>query len=65
MKEMTQEEIQDRMESCPWRERPTGEPYVCTRYVDTTVLCNGACSWVVDYPRLNEIKKKYGNEGSN
>lgn len=62
---MTQKEIQDRMEVCPWRERPQGEPYVCTRYIGTPVLCNGACSWVVDYQRIKELKKEYGNEGGN
>ena len=62
---MTKEEIEDRMEICPWRERPQGGTYVCTRHMGTIVLCDGRCSWVVDYPRLKEIEEKYGNEGSN
>ena len=57
---MTREEIEDRMEACPWRERPIGDPYVCTRYWGTTVLCNGRCSWVVDYPKLKELKAQKG-----
>lgn len=57
---MTQQEIQDRMEVCPWRERPTGNPYVCTRYFGDTVLCNGACSWVADYPKLKKLKEQKG-----
>lgn len=57
---MTQEEIQNRMDKCPWREKPTGEPYVCTRYFGTLVLCNGACSFVADYPKLKEFEtRKY------
>lgn len=32
---MTPQEIQDRMEVCQWRERTTGNPYVCTRYFCT------------------------------
>jgi hypothetical protein len=43
---MTKQEIQDRIEVFPWRERQIGTPYICTRYFGTTVLCNGACSWV-------------------
>ena len=57
---MELQEIQDRMEVCPWRERPAGEPYVCTRYHDTFVPCDGACSWVVDYPTLKELKAQKG-----
>ena len=53
---MTFEEIQDRMETCPWRERPRGNPYVCTRFFGTYVLCNGACSWVVYYTKLKKLK---------
>lgn len=57
---MTQQEIQDRiqdrMEVCPWRERQIGNPYTCRRYHGTIVLCDGACSWVVDYFKLKELK---------
>ena len=56
---MTQEEILDRMETCPWRERPIGGPYTCTRYKGTAVLCDGACSWVVDYPKLKAMQEVF------
>ena len=52
------QDIQDRMETCPWRERPRGNPHICTRYFDTTVFCNGACSWVVDYLKIKELNNK-------
>ena len=55
---MTQEEIEDRMEVCPWRERPQGDGYVCTRYKGTFVHCDGRCSWVVDYPKLKELEAR-------
>lgn len=58
---MTQQEIQDRMEVCPWRERPIGNTFVCTRYSDTIVPCDGACSWVADYPKLKELKAQKGD----
>ena len=53
---MTQQEIQDRIEVCPLRERPTGNLYGCTRFYGTTVICDGACSWVVDYLKLEKLK---------
>lgn len=59
---MTPQEIQDRMETCPWRERPRGNPYVCTRYFGTYVLCDGACSWVVDYLKLKKLKAQKGGK---
>lgn len=59
---MTQQEIHDRMEDCPWRERPHGELYVCTRYAGTPIVCDGCCSWVVDYPKLKELKLKVQKE---
>lgn len=61
-KGMTQQEIQDRIESCPWRERPTGSPYACTRYYGDIVFCDGACSWVADYPKLKELKAQKDNK---
>ena len=57
---MTEQEIQDRIEECPWREKQTGNPYTCTRYFGTIVLCDGACSFVVDYPKLKELKAQKG-----
>lgn len=55
---MTREEILDRIEVCPWRERRREGPYVCSRYIYTNVPCNGACSWVFDYPKIKEFEKK-------
>ena len=58
---MTQEEIQeilDIMEVCPWRERRREGPYVCTRFINSHYPCDGACSWVVDYPKLKELETK-------
>ena len=53
---MTEEEIIDRIEVCPWRERPLGYPFACTRYVGTYVPCDGCCGWVADYSRLKELE---------
>ena len=54
---MTREEIIDRIEVCPRRERQEG-PYVCTRFTGTDLPCDGACSWVVDYPKIKELETK-------
>ena len=59
---MTLKEIEERMEACPWRERPQGSPHVCTRYMGTIVFCDGRCSWVVDYPKLKELESKKRNK---
>ena len=55
---MTREEILDRIEACSWRERRREGLYVCSRYIYTNVPCNGACSWVFDYPKIKEFEKK-------
>ena len=55
---MTQEEIIDIMEVCPWRERRREGPYVCTRFINSHTPCDGACSWVVDYQKLKELETK-------
>lgn len=59
---MTKEEILDRMEVCPWRERIIGGPYVCARYLYTNVPCGGSCSWIFDYldypPKIKELETK-------
>ena len=55
---MTQEEILDIMEVCPWRERRREGPYVCTRFINSHSPCDGACSWVVDHPKLKELETK-------
>lgn len=59
---MTNQEIQDRMEVCPWRERTIGNPYVCTRYFGAIVICDGACSWVRDYPKLKNLNNRNDNK---
>jgi hypothetical protein len=59
---MTREEINDRIEVCPWRERPIGDPYVCTRFIGAFVPCDGRCSWVVDYPKLKELEARKRNK---
>ena len=59
---MTQEEILDRIEACPWRERRREGPYVCSRYIYTNVPCSGSCSWIFDYldypQKIKELEKK-------
>ena len=55
---MSQEEIIDRVNVCPWRERILGGPYACTRYMGITVRCDGRCSWVGDYLRRKELDNK-------
>lgn len=47
-------DIKQRMEECPYRQ--TG----CTMYNDYILECRGACSWVVDYPKLKELKAQEG-----
>lgn len=60
---MTQEEIEDRIEVCPWREKPRGDYHVCRRYFGALIPCDGRCSWVVDYPKLKELEaRKEKNE---
>ena len=48
------EEIRGRIEGCPWRDGDC-----CSRYEGCKIPCDGACSWVVDYVNLKEIKDKY------
>lgn len=57
---MTQEEIEERIEACSWREKEIGGfyDYVCRRYFGTPIPCNGRCSWVVDYPKLKELEAR-------
>ena len=55
---MTQEEIENRIEICPWTEKERGGYYVCSRYIGTFVPCDGCCSWVVDYPKLKELEAR-------
>ena len=55
---MTREEIENRIETCPWREKERGGYHICTRYIRTFVLCDGCCSWVVDYPKLKELETR-------
>lgn len=44
----------ERMEECPYRQ------VGCTMYEDEILECRGACSWVVDYPKLKELKAQKG-----
>lgn len=55
---MTQEEIEDRIETCPWREKERGGYHVCRRYLGTSIPCDGRCSWVVDYPKLKDLEAR-------
>ena len=55
---MTLEEILDRIEVCPWKERRLFGPYVCTRFKGAIIPCDGACSWVGDYPKIKELETK-------
>ena len=47
-------EGEQRMKECPYRQ------VGCTMYEDKVLECNGACSWVVDYPKLKELKARKG-----
>lgn len=40
----------ERIEECPFRQ------VGCTMYDGHILECKGACSWVVDYPKLKELK---------
>ena len=48
------DEQKERMSECPYRQ------VVCTMYEGKILECNGACSWVVDYPKLKELKARKG-----
>ena len=43
-------DIKQRMEECPYRQ------IGCTMYNGYILKCKGACSWVVDYPKLKQLK---------
>jgi hypothetical protein len=47
-------ESEQRMRECPYRQ------VVCTMYEGKILECKGACSWVVDYPKLKELKTQKG-----
>ena len=55
---MMEEEIIDRIETCPWRERQLGGPYTCSRYFGTAIPCDGRCSYVVDYPKIKKLEER-------
>ena len=44
----------ERMEECPYRR------VECTMYEGRILECKGACSWVVDYPKLKELNAQKG-----
>lgn len=50
------DEQKERMSECPYRQ------VGCTMYEDRILECNGACSWVVDYPKLKELKAQKGEK---
>lgn len=50
------DEQKERMIECPYR------LVVCAMYEDKILECNGACSWVVDYPKLKELKAQKGDD---
>ena len=47
-------DVMQRMEECPYRQ------VGCTMYEGKIFECKGACSWVVDYPKLKELKAQKG-----
>lgn len=49
-------EAEERMKECPFRQ------VGCTMYEGKVLECRGACSWVVDYPKLKELKAKHKEE---
>ena len=48
------DEQKERMSECPYRH------VGCTMYEGKILECRGACSWVVDYPKLKELKAQKG-----
>ena len=48
------DEQKERMNDCPFRK------VGCTMYEGRILECKGACSWVVDYPKLKELKAQKG-----
>lgn len=50
------DEQKERMSECPYRQ------VGCTMYEGHVLECTGACSWVVDYPRLKELKAQKGEQ---
>ena len=46
------DEQKERMNDCPFRK------VGCTMYEGRILECKGACSWVVDYPKLKELNTK-------
>lgn len=49
-------DVMQRMKECPYRQ------VGCTMYEGKILECKGACSWVVDYPKLKELKAQKGEE---
>ena len=47
-------DVMQRMEECPYRQ------VGCTMYEGKILECKGACSWVVDYSKLKELKTQKG-----
>ena len=49
-------DIEKRIKECPFRQ------VGCTMYEGRILECKGACSWVVDYPKLKELKAQKGED---
>ena len=45
-------DVMQRMKECPYRQ------VGCTMYEGKILECKGACSWVVDYPKLKDLKHR-------
>lgn len=57
LKDLESKEVdweEKRMKECPFRQ------VGCKMYNGTILECKGACSWVVDYPKLKELETKKG-----
>ena len=45
-------DVMQRMKECPYRQ------VGCTMYEGKILECKGACSWVVDYQKLKDLKHR-------
>ena len=57
MNTLTKEQVQKRKDECPFRDGA-----FCGRYEGCKLPCDCACSWVVDYARLLELKNTIGDK---
>lgn len=54
----TEDWREKRKKECPFRRNLDNNLYGCKRYADVISECTGACSWVVDYPKIKEIQDR-------